>query len=182
MTKLLQIDNAPFSFRLATESDISSIVQLVESAYRGDLSKQGWTTESDFIKGQRTDAKEVSEHITAADSVIILCFDHDQLVASVQIKKSNQQAWLGMFAVTPERQSAGIGRLVIRQAEHYAQQMWHSKSMMMLVITIRTELIQWYLRLGYKRTGIVKPFPYSEPRFGLPQRDDLVLEVLEKSL
>lgn len=182
MTKLLQIEKTPYTFRLATESDISDIVQLVESSYRGDLSKQGWTTESEFIKGQRTDEREVKEHIMAKDSVIILCFDKELLVASVQIKKLHKKTYLGMFAVLPERQSAGIGRLLMQQAENYGRNEWHSESVVMLVITIRTELIQWYLRQGYRKTGKFKPFPYNEPRFGLPQRDDLMLEMLEKKL
>ena len=74
----------PLQFRHATHADIDSLVALIESAYRGDVSKQGWTTEADM--------------------------------------------------------------------------------------------------LGGRRTGIKKPFPYGDERFGLPKRDDLRFEVLEKAL
>jgi len=50
------------------------------------------------------------------------------------------------------------------------------------VIDVRAELIAFYQRRGYRRTGIKKPFPYGDERFGIPKRDDLQFEVLEKTL
>ena len=176
------------NFRLAEQADITDIVALVESAYRGDQSKKGWTTEADFIDGQRTDQEEVRDLMTKPDSFFLLCesqiLDQDQnkLLASVQLNKSADKAYLGMFAVDPLKQGEGIGLALLKQAEHFVQNQWHSKALQMTVISIRQELINWYLRHDYIRTGQLKSFPYEEPRFGKPKRDDLVLEVLEKKL
>jgi hypothetical protein len=38
------------------------------------------------------------------------------------------------------------------------------------------------VRRGYARTGELLPFPYGNDRFGLPLRDDLQFEALEKEL
>ena len=44
-------------FRSATLDDVDAIVALVTSAYRGDASRAGWTTEADFLDGNRIDAE-----------------------------------------------------------------------------------------------------------------------------
>jgi len=182
MSKLLKNESTSFNFRLADQNDINDIVALVELAYRGEKSKQGWTTEAEFIDGQRTDFDEVSQLMQKTDSVFILCYQQQELVASVQISKSTDYCYLGMFAVNPQRQSSGIGGLLLEQAEHHARQQWTCHLMRMVVISIRQELIDWYRRKGYQPTGKTKPFPYHEPRFGLPKRDDLTLEIYEKKL
>ena len=71
---------------------------------------------------------------------------------------------------------------LLAAAERWAVEEWSSKLMHMTVIAQRTELIAWYERRGYERTGKRRPFPYDDPRFGLPLRDDLVFEVLRKPL
>lgn len=182
MTKLLQIDHPILSLRLATVDDIDNIVRLVESAYRGEQSKQGWTTEAYYIDGQRTDRQEVSELLTRPGSVFILCFDDSQLLGSVQVQKKESSAYLGMFAVSPLEQSRGIGSQLLEAAEKFVACKWRCDSIKMLVITIRHELIAWYQKKGYQKSGIVEPFPYYEPRFGLPTRDDLKMETMTKQL
>ncbi len=182
MSKLLKNVSTLFNFRLADQKDINHIVALVDSAYRGEKSKQGWTTESHFINGQRTDAEEVRSLMCRENSVLILCFDNDELLATIQIQKTGDVCYLGMFAVQPQRQSSGIGSLLLEQAENYAQQQWKCRVMRMLVISIRQELIDWYRRKGYRPTGEKQRFPYHEPRFGLPARDDLMLDTYEKEL
>lgn len=183
MTKLLQINNQlNLNFRVAEPADTETIVAIVESAYRGQVSRQGWTTEADFLEGQRTDQAEVSGLMQKADSVFLLAEAEAMLLASVQLEKQAESAYLGMFAVRPEYQASGVGRQLLAAAERWCQQNWNSLSVQMTVITIREELIDWYLRRGYSRSGHFKPFPYGQPRFGLPLRDDLELEVLYKAL
>jgi ribosomal protein S18 acetylase RimI-like enzyme len=87
-----------------------------------------------------------------------------------------------MFAVRPGLQGGGIGRGVLAECERIARDEWGMPAMRMTVITQRGELIAWYERRGYRRTGESKPFPYGDERFGIPKRDDLRFEVLEKSL
>lgn len=169
------------SYRQAEIADIEKIIELVESAYRGESSRQGWTTEADFIDGQRTDHKEITEILERQASTIILCEDNDELVASVQLNKTRDKAYLGMFAVNPLKQGGGLGFNLLKQAEMFVQKEWESTALLMSVISIREELISWYERHGYVKTGKIKDFPYEEPRFGTPKRDDLLLEILEKT-
>jgi hypothetical protein len=52
----------------------------------------------------------------------------------------------------------------------------------MTVISSRRELIDFYLRRGYVDTEETRPFPYGDPRSGVPRRADLVFTVLTKDL
>ncbi|MDH5425690.1 MAG: GNAT family N-acetyltransferase [Gammaproteobacteria bacterium] len=170
------------TYRLAVKADIDNIVKLVESAYRGDSSRQGWTTEADFIAGQRTDRQEIMEILAKPDHVILLCEYRSRLMASVQLNRDSAKAYLGMFAVEPPKQGQGIGLSLLKQAESYVLKEWGSVALNMRVISTREELINWYCRHGYEKTGKSTPFPYAEPRYGIPNRDDLELETLEKKL
>ncbi len=176
------------SFRHAMHNDISAIVALVESAYRGDVSRAGWTTEADFLEGQRVDALSVRADIDAIDSIILLVEQSNssatasEILACCHIKKNNSACYFGMFSVNPTQQGNGIGKLLIQEAEQFAKQVWHCTHMEMTVIDIRVELIDFYQRRGYVRTGKHLPFPYGDERFGIPLRDDLRFEVLEKPL
>jgi ribosomal protein S18 acetylase RimI-like enzyme len=87
-----------------------------------------------------------------------------------------------MFAVRPALQGAGLGGLVLAEAERFAREEWKAAEMHMTVISAREDLIAWYVRRGYRRTGETRPFPYGDERFGLPRREDLEFELLTKKL
>jgi ribosomal protein S18 acetylase RimI-like enzyme len=170
-------------FRPATDADIDAIVALVESAYRGDVSRQGWTTEADFLDGRRTGTDDVGECIRKPQSVILLAeAAHDGLLACAHVAVENGAGYFGMFSVRPNLQGSGVGKALLAEAERMAREDWKLPAMRMTVIDIRDELIAFYERRGYRRTGIKKPFPYGDARFGLPKRPDLRFEVLEKAL
>ena len=97
-------------------------------------------------------------------------------------KQGNDAAYFGMFSVRPGQQGAGIGKLLLAEAERQARDDFQCPRMDMTVIDIRDSLIEFYERRGYVRTGIHKPFPYGDERFGIPKRDDLRFEVLSKDL
>lgn len=179
-------DTAVTTFRAATVADAAAIVALVESAYRGDVSKQGWTTEADFLEGQRTDPDSVAELVSRDHSRVLLAFRDEQLVCCCHIERLQQDGknvgYFGMFAVDPTLQGGGVGKQVLAEAERVAREEWQCSEMQMTVITIRDSLIAWYERRGYVRTGVLKPFPYGDERFGLPKRDDLEFEILAKPL
>ena len=170
------------TFRLATPSDVAVIVPLVESAYRGDVSRKGWTTEADLLDGQRTDPAGVAELITKPGSCMLLAERDGALLACANLEKRGEAGYFGMFSVRPDLQGAGIGRATLAEAERLARDDWHCREMHMTVISVRDELIAWYERRGYKRTGIHSPFPYGDERFGIPKRDDLRFELLVKAL
>ncbi len=169
-------------FRQATGVDIPAIVDLVQSAYRGDASRVGWTTEADLLDGIRIDARGVAEVIDHADSFVLLYEGDGVLLACAHVERQGGQAYFGMFAVRPTAQGNGVGRRVLAEAERCAVAHWGVARMAMKVIDAREDLIAWYVRRGYKRTGEHEPFPYGDARFGIPRRDGLRFERLEKAL
>ncbi|WP_335935563.1 GNAT family N-acetyltransferase [Streptomyces sp. PTD5-9] len=182
------MDTAParesgrLTFRDAADADVPALVALVESAYRGDSSRAGWTTEADLLQGQRTDPDGVRRIVEDAGSRVLAVERDGELVACCQLERRGDAAYFGMFAVRPDLQGAGLGKVVIAEAERAVRQDWEASEMHMTVISVREELIAWYERRGYRRTGRMSPFPYGDERFGIPQRDDLAFELLIKDL
>ncbi|MFE8955348.1 GNAT family N-acetyltransferase [Streptomyces althioticus] len=170
------------TYRDATDADVDALVELIESAYRGESSRTGWTTEADILHGQRTDREGVLEVVEAPDSRLLTVEREGRIVACCQLEHRGEHAYFGMFAVSPVLQGAGLGRAVIAEAERQAREAWGVTEMHMTVITVREDLIAWYERRGYRRTGTTTPFPYGDERFGIPQRDDLEFELLVKEL
>ncbi|MFF6914856.1 GNAT family N-acetyltransferase [Streptomyces sp. NPDC012466] len=172
----------PLTFRDATDADVDELVALIESAYRGDDSRAGWTTEADILEGQRTDPEGVLEVVKSPDSRLMAVERDGRIVACCQLEHQGDHAYFGMFAVSPGLQGAGLGKVIIAEAERQARETWGVKEMQMTVISVREDLIAWYERRGYRRTGRMTPFPYGDERFGVPQRDDLEFELLVKEL
>ncbi len=170
------------SFRDAVPADIPAIVALVESAYRGDVSRKGWTTEADLLDGQRVDPTGVADAIGKAGSRVLLAESGRRLLACCHIEKQGDACHFGMFAVDPVLQGVGVGKCMMVEAERVARVEFHCREMQMTVISIRDDLIVWYERRSYRRTGVYKPFPYGDERFGIPKRDDLRFELLAKML
>lgn len=172
------------SFRHAGAADIDAVVALVESAYRGDASRAGWTTEADLLDGRRTGADDIAACLGRANSVILLAERGGDAgpVACAHVAVEDGAGYFGMFSVVPTLQGGGVGKQVLAEAERIVRDEFGLPLMRMTVIDVRDELIAFYERRGYRRTGIHKPFPYGDERFGLPRRNDLRFEVLEKQL
>jgi GNAT superfamily N-acetyltransferase len=186
-------------FRAATASDVPALVRLVTRAYRGEESRAGWTSEADLIGGERIVPAVLLEDIRRIDSLIIVAevvaeviveagvevepADGTELVGCAHIERVNTTTgYFGMFAVSPTVQGQGAGRLILAEAERLMASEWALTESEMTVLDARTELLAFYLRRGYTRTGAYRPFPYGDERFGVPKRTDLRLEVLTKSL
>ncbi len=170
------------SFRTATAADIPALIELVTSAYRGETSRAGWTTEADILDGQRIDADGLLADLLRPRSAILIAEREGNMLACCHVADEEGHGYFGMFAVSPAAQGDGIGKQVMQHAERYVAKHWQLPDMRMTVIDCRDELIAFYERRGYARTGIKKPFPYGDARFGIPRRDDLRFEVLEKPL
>lgn len=168
--------------RPATALDCEILAPLINKAYRGDSSRTGWTTEADLLDGQRTDADSLRALIAKPGSTLLMAFDENQrLIGSVHLeKKSDVRCYLGMFTIDPDLQAQGIGKEFLKRAELYAREVYGASEMEMTVITLRHELLAWYERRSYKRTGRCVPFP-TDPRFGILKVPFLEMEVLEKS-
>jgi GNAT superfamily N-acetyltransferase len=148
---------------IADETDIPAIVALLNTSYRGEESRKGWTTEADLISGSvRTNDENLSDVMREPGSVV-LAFksDHGDLQGCVNLKKHDDTMYLGMFSVTPILQGGGIGKKILAAAEEYAVSV-HCDSIYMHVISLRVELIDWYKRKGYQETGMVIPFPEDD--------------------
>lgn len=170
---------SPYTISPSTLTDIPDLLRVINSAYRGEASRAGWTTEADYLDGElRTDAGHLAELIGREQAVILKCCDAgSQLAGCVFLENHAGRLYLGMLSVQPNRQAQGIGKLLLQGAEAHARQAG-CRSIYMRVITLRTELIDWYVRHGYARTGEVIPFE-SPAKFGVP-RQPLAFEILEK--
>lgn len=178
-------------FSAAGPSDVDAVVALVESAYRGEASRAGWTTEADLLAGQRTDRSQVMSLIRRPRSVVLLARSGGRLVGCCHLEFTEvagprevgdaASAYFGMFAVSPAEQGAGVGRALITEATGRALDQGCAE-MRMTVIRQRPDLIAWYRRLGFEPTGETEPFPYGDESFGRPLRDDLEFVVLSAPL
>lgn len=175
-----------FVTRPATPEDAAPLVTLVNSAYRGESSRAGWTTEADLLGGQRTDVAALAAFIDRGhregDRVMLLHEAQGRRLACVQLERRGDDAYLGMLTIEPSRQTAGLGKAMLTAAESFVRTHWQSPRMIMTVIEQRLELIAWYERRGYSRTGETAPFPYGDARFGEPKRPDLRFVILAKRL
>ena len=174
------------TLRHASAEDIPALHRLVESGYRGESARRGWTHEADLLGGQRTDPQALGDIIADPAQTILLAEDNGAPVGCVLIadegdRDSTRIAYLGMLTVSPLRQGGGLGRQLIAAAETHARNLG-ATVMEMTVIRQRRELIEWYLRCGYVDTGREEPFPLDDERFGLPKTRDLVFVVLAKTL
>ncbi|KAG5921547.1 hypothetical protein E4U42_005804 [Claviceps africana] len=180
--------------RRAVPADAAAVQRLVKSAYRGESSRAGWTTEADLVADDRIDVAGVLAkmrgpgfvlvaHTHASDSdgdetapVLVGCCE-------VQVQAPDGHVgYFGLFAVDPRRQGGGLGRTMLARAEHMAREELGVRTMEMSVIWTRGELIAWYVRRGYVETGRTAPFPYRQLINGKALRDDLYFVVLEKTL
>lgn len=173
----------------ATDDDLPAVVDLVNSAYRGSGAQVGWTTEAAYIDGQRITLETLTHDLAteprptllilreSPDSEILAC----AMVELIDAPDGRTRAYIGMVTVSPTLQAAGLGRTILAAAEDHARAQG-ARDAEMTVVSIRDSLIAWYERRGYRPTGERRPFPYDDPRFGIPKRPDLAFAVLEKPL
>jgi ribosomal protein S18 acetylase RimI-like enzyme len=166
----------------ASHADVGDIVSLVNSAYRGEGA--GWTNEVGLLAGPRTDPATLAATLAAGKGTMLLLRAPDgaQLAGCVSLEPTGETAtWhLAMLTVDPRRQAEGLGRALLAKAEDYLRAQGASR-VRMTVISLRSSLIAWYERRGYRRTGESEPFPYGDERVGVPLRDDLHFVVLDKA-
>lgn len=163
----------------ATEQDIAALVSLVNSAYRGDSSRRGWTTEADLLSGDRIDASSIRDMLQNPNSLLLKYEDAGCLIGCVCLEVKGDDLYLGMLTVSPDAQANGIGKQLLAAAEQCATDR-KCRAVTMTVISVRHELIAWYERRGYRPTGDTQPFP-TDIRFGI-KKQPLAFMVMEKIL
>ena len=164
----------------ATSEDVSALNILINSAYRGESSKKGWTTEANLLEGLRTTEEELTETIQNPKNTILKFTENNIIVGCVLLIEKEQQLYLGMLTVLPDLQNSGIGKKLLKQAEIHASTLGLPK-IVMTVISVREELIAWYKRHGYTDTGGRVPFPASDVHVPISEQP-LEFIVLEKKI
>jgi ribosomal protein S18 acetylase RimI-like enzyme len=169
----------------AQDSELEAVAALVNSAYRGDSSRVGWTTEADYLDGQRTDADTLRADLAANPEADLLLFKDapdGPPLGTLWLEPAEPGVWyLGMLTIKPDLQDRQLGRALLAGGEAHAAARG-AKRMRMTVVSIRDTLIAWYERRGYAATGETRPFPYDDEKFGLPRVPDLSFIVMEKAL
>ena len=170
-------------FQKAEISDASAIAQLVNSAYRGETSRKGWTTEADLLEGLRTTTADVAKIIKREDAFMLIGTHNNEIVATIccewQAIAGSNTAHFGMIAVKPSLQNKGYGKQIIAAAEALTRREWRVVGFHMTVISIRHELIAFYEKLGYQRTAEFKDFPQNSELWQ-PKVEGLNLQYLAK--
>jgi ribosomal protein S18 acetylase RimI-like enzyme len=164
----------------ATANDVAALNVLVNSAYRGKAAKQGWTTEADLIDGSRIDENGLRDLINREDTTVLLYLEEKLILGCVELRTEGNSLYLGMLSVKPDTQNKGIGKKLLVAAELHARRQ-HCNRIVMTVISVRQELIDWYVRHGYVLTGERKPFILPDTRFGVA-KTQLEFIMLEKRI
>ena len=167
-------------FRPAVPADVDGIVAVVNAAYRTPTAGKAWTSEATLIAGARIDAEAVKALCNAADSVLIVGDYAGALVACIHLARERQDAHLGLFAVAPTWQGQGLGRRLLAHAEAMARDRGARRAAMR-VLTQRADLIAFYLRCGYRRSGELGAYPV-DAGVGTPRVPGLTVETLTKEL
>jgi ribosomal protein S18 acetylase RimI-like enzyme len=167
------------TFSNATPADAPALASLINRAYRSEASQAGWTTEGHLLEGPRIDEATLLEMLAAPSAVLLQAELNGQLAGCVYLENQDNYLYLSMLAVSPETQAHGLGRQLLEAAAAYARQVG-CRTIRMSVLELRSELLAWYERQGYRRTGAREPFP-ATTRFGRP-RQPLALLTLEKEV
>lgn len=164
----------------ASVIDVPELNILVNSAYRGEESKKGWTSEADMLDGLRIDEATLKTYFNdEAITILKHTDDNGQITGCVYLEVKEQKLYVGMFSVSPVLQGKGVGRALLEAAEVLAKQL-NCHTLTMTVIRTRAELISWYERRGYAFTGEIQPF-HAHGRFGSPKQL-IELIVMEKAI
>lgn len=170
----------PTRYRYAADTDTARVAALIELAYRGPAAAKSWTNEAHLLTGPRTGDAEIAGLIADRYSRFVVAERGEELLGCALIQKDGADAYFGMFAVDPGQQGSGVGRELLAKSEKAARDLWASRTMTMVVINLRDELIAWYERRGYFRTGKTEPFPFHEHSGAM--RQDFELVELQKVL
>jgi ribosomal protein S18 acetylase RimI-like enzyme len=137
--------------------DIPVLVALVNSAYRGEASKKGWTTEADLLEGEaRTNIPTLTELMEKTSSLFLKYTDAGEtIIGSVYLDIQDRGLYLGMLTVSPLLQGGGVGKQLMKAAEQYAKEN-NCSCIFMNVISVRHELIRWYQKNNDGPVGLIE--------------------------
>ena len=132
--------------RTATEADLNSILDLVNSAFQ---------VERFFKNRERLDSEDLAHHFK--DGTFLLAEEEGHLAGCIYVTRHGDRAYFGLLSVDPSHQKNGIGRRLISAAEEFARETG-ARFMDLKLIHLRTELPGIYEKLGYQISG-TEPYP-----------------------
>lgn len=166
------------TYKFASAGDVDALVALINAAYR-PAQDGGWTHEGGLVSGPRINAAQMRHTIADPHSVVILALAKQEVVACVHVQKQGSDSCIGTLTVAPAMQNTGVGKVMLARAEQHATEHFGARRLLMLVLSPRHELIDFYLRRGYVRMGVLQDFPV-DAGVGVPMQPDMTLENLEK--
>ncbi|CAB3770157.1 hypothetical protein GQ57_28025 [Burkholderia sp. MSh2] len=168
-------------FRAANERDVDALVRLINSAYRPTTAEAGWTHEAAIVDGPRITARQVAETLETPDTVLLVAEIEGRVAGCIEVAATGPEARIGTLAVSPSMQDRGLGKALLHEAEQLARRRWQIGKAVMVVLSVRHELIDFYVRRGYARTGERTRYPV-DAGVGMPRDADLTIETLTKDL
>lgn len=166
------------TLHIAKKSDSVEIASLVNRAYRPASTDFGWTHEARLVAGYRICPEQVEELLNG-DSTVLVLLQEEHIVSCVNVLVKDSVAYIGMLATEPRLQASGLGKTMMAHAESFAMEVFGVSKFKMSVLSARSELIAFYERRGYVRTGEMQDYPVSE-NVGQPLVRDLAVETLLK--
>ncbi|WP_412025783.1 GNAT family N-acetyltransferase [Burkholderia cepacia] len=168
-------------YRAANEHDVDALVQLVNAAYRPTTTAAGWTHEAAIIEGPRITSSRLVDTLQAPNSVLLVAEVEGRIAGCIEVKATGDAAYIGTLAVSPAMQDHGLGKALLNEAEQFAIRRWNIGKAVMVVLSVRHELIDFYLRRGYARTGELMRYPL-DAGVGMPRDENLTIETLTKDI
>jgi GNAT superfamily N-acetyltransferase len=133
--------------RSAVVDDVEAITAVVNTAFR--------KAESFFIEQDRIDADSVKALMEKGQ--FLVAREGGTLTGCVYLERRGERDYLGLLAVDPKRQGAGIGSMLMNAAEEHCRKRG-CRFMDLRIVNLRTENHAFYRRRGYLETG-TEPFP-----------------------
>ncbi|MDO8931155.1 MAG: GNAT family N-acetyltransferase, partial [Rhodocyclaceae bacterium] len=147
--------------RITAESDANDIASLVNRAYRPVTSMRGWTHEAHLVAGDRISPAQIQTLLRSGPTVLVM-YRNGTIVACVHVQGDASGAWIGMLATEPAWQAQGLGKCMLQYAETFTAEHFKAIVVRVAVLAARPELIAFYERRGYARTGQIEDYPVDE--------------------
>lgn len=137
----LRTADSGIAIRLANETDVSHIVEIINGAFRSDYA---------FLASDRTSARELLQRIQAG--VVFVALEGERIVGAVDVEMTSTSGSFAMLAVHPKFRRSGIGRALRETAEEYCRD--HGcRDMQITTAATLAGLIASYERAGYEVVG-----------------------------
>jgi len=144
--------NESVAIRAAVGGDVPGLVRLINVAF---------IVEQFVFDGDRINAEETQAFLESGR--FLLAEDGAGLAGCVYLEIRKDRGYLGLLAVDPSRQGAGLGRKLVAAAEDYfrAEGCW---AVDLRVISQRMPLPPFYCHLGYVEIGTAPFSPSLQPK------------------